>query len=438
MDFEKDSLEWTQELLGRSKHMPLNIGCCTAACRPKHLDLVLDLAPQCRTFCLKVKGFTEGFLNAIQKPAPHLEVFGVYPHWKGEAGVTTLPKILFNGEAPKLRKVHFNCCRFDITTAAFSQLTCLEVSWAHGFAGPTVSEWLNLLNNIPRLKKLLISMSISRTLPSTVPLPRAQLPHLSDLSLSSPLAECSSFLRHIDIPPLERLSLTTYRLHFNPDSEFIVRFLEERMDGWAHNMVNCECLASIEPHSLWLRCSNHDPINPDILVTFDWEGSQDVPEQTTAPMICFSLPEVFFPIFRGVRSLQMHSSYLLDEYDPPSDSESTSIKILGLWILRFFHNLVILHLVGYLHLILFPHLEQQFYESSAKEVQDVILPSLQALEFSACDFKMDDGRRLKVLRAFLGLRARAGKPIKTISFKYYDLGEGYQTIGEEFGVDISS
>ena len=250
MDFDKDSFEWTQELLGRSKQMPLNIGCRTAACRPKHLDLVLGLSPQCRTFSLEVKEFTDGFLNTIQKPAPHLEVFGVHLNWGGEASIMTLPKILFNGDAPKLREVRLHQCPFDITTPAFSQLTCLEVSWAHGFVGPTVSEWLNLLNNIPRLKKLLISKSISRTLPTTEPLPRAQLPHLSDLGLRAPLAECSSFLSHIDIPPLERLSLTTYELRLNPNFKFIVRFLDERMDRWARNIINCECLVFLESHSL--------------------------------------------------------------------------------------------------------------------------------------------------------------------------------------------
>ena len=434
MDFDKDSFEWTQELLGRSKQMPLNISCRTVACRPKHLDLVLGLSSQCRTFCLAVKEFTDVFLNAIQKPAPHLEVFGVRLNWGGEAGVMTLPKILFNGDAPKLREVRLYCCRFDITTPAFSQLTCLEVSWAHGFVGPTVPEWLTFLNNIPRLKKLLVSKSISKTLPSTEPLPRAQLPHLSDLGLRAPLAECSSFLSHIDIPPLARLSLTTYELRSNPDFKFIMRFLEERMDRWARNMVNCECFASFKSHSLWLSGRNHNSFDPHIQVTFDWEGSF-IPDQTTDLMIRFTLPLLFLPIFRSARSLYMH--YLLDD-DDQRNSEYTSTKIFAVRFLGFFHNLVTLRLVGDVHLNLFPLLEQHFHVSSTRDFQDFILPSLQALEFSAYDSQTDDGRGLKVLWAFLELRARAGIPIKTILFKVCNIGQEYQSIGEEFGVDISS
>jgi len=423
MDFDKDSFEWTQELLGRSKQMPLNIGCPIAACRPKNLDLVLDFGPQCRTFCLEVEAFTEGFLNAIQKPAPHLEVFGVHLKW-GEAGVTTLPKILFNGDAPKLREVHLKWCRFDVTTLAFSQLTCLEVSWAHGFVGPTVSEWLNLLNNIPRLKKLILK-SISKTLPSTEPLPRAQLPHLSDLGLSAPLAECSRFLSHIDIPPLERLSLTTYELRSNPDLQFIVRFLRERMDGWARNIVNCECLAFLDSHSLSLGGSNHHPSDPDLRVTFDWKGS--APDQTTDPLTYFSHPLImlFLPIFRSARSLHMH--YLLD--DGPSNS------MLAVYILSFFHNLETLRLTGSVHITLLPLFERSTV--SFTDFQEFLLPSLRALVFCVCDFKIDDGHGLKVLRAFLEFRAEIGIPIKTISFKYCNLDEGCQSIGEEFGIDIS-
>jgi hypothetical protein len=428
MDFDKDSFEWTQELLGRSKQMPLNIGRHVAACRPKNLDLVLDLVPQCRSFCLEVEALTERFLNAIQKPAPHLEVFGVHLKWEGEAGVTTLPKILFNGDAPKLREVHLKWCRFDITTPAFSQLTCLEVSWAHGFVGPTVLEWLNLLNNIPRLKKLLISESISKALPSTEPLPRAQLPHLSDLSLSEPLAECSSFLSHIDIPPLDKLSLTTHKLRPNPDFNFIVRFLEERMDRWTRNIVNGECLAILECHSLWLGGSNDNPFDPDICVNFDWEGF--VQDQPTDPKIHFIQPLIllFLPIFRSARSLRMH--YLLNDDDPRN---SRSTKNLAVWILRFSRNLVTLHLMGDVYLTLFPLLEQ-FIVSSTRDVRKSILPSLRALDFSACDFKIDDGRGLKILRAFLKFRVEVGVPIETIVFKMCNLDEGYQSIREGFGL----
>ena len=49
----------------------------------------------------------------------------------------------------------------------------------------------------------------------------------------------------------------------------------------------------------------------------------------------------------------------------------------------------------------------------------------------------DHGRGLKVLWAFLELRARAGIPIKTILFKVCNIGKEYQSIGEVFGVDIS-
>ena len=50
---------------------------------------------------LVVKEFMEGFLNAIQKLAPHLEVFSVCLNWGGEASVMTLPKILFHIDAPQ-------------------------------------------------------------------------------------------------------------------------------------------------------------------------------------------------------------------------------------------------------------------------------------------------------------------------------------------------
>ena len=199
-------------------------------------------------------------------------------------------------------------------------------------------------------------------------------------------------------------------------------------------MVNCECFASFKSHSLWLSGRNHNSFDPHIQVRFDWEGSF-IPDQTTDLMIRFTLPLLFLPIFRSARSLYMH--YLFDD-DDQRNSEYTSTKIFAVRFLGFFHNLVTLRLVGNVHLTLFPLLEQHFHVSSTREVQDFILPSLQALEFNAYDSQTDDGRGLKVLWAFLELRARAGIPIKTILFKVCNIGQEYQSIGEEFGVDISS
>ena len=115
----------------------------------------------------------------------------------------------------------------------------------------------------------------------------------------------------------------------NPDFKFIMRFLEERMNRWARNMVNCECFAFFKSHSLWLSGRNHNPFDPLIQVTYDWEGSF-ILDQTTDLMIRFTLPLLFLPIFCSARSLYMH--YLLDD-DDQRNSEYTSTKILAVRIL---------------------------------------------------------------------------------------------------------
>ncbi|KZV61990.1 hypothetical protein PENSPDRAFT_266794 [Peniophora sp. CONT] len=178
-----------------------------------HLDVVFDPAvmERIREATLAYGGLGSQphiYLSKLAHSMPRLETF-TYRHEPSAPGLplsntAPLPSNLFNGYAPRLRKLVLEMlpeipqpCPFYNNLRVF----CLNTSKNSNFAHPPSARLFELLEALPHLERL----ELIHTLPiepftpySAAPLSR---PHLKVLMLQGPILACTCMMRAISLTP---------------------------------------------------------------------------------------------------------------------------------------------------------------------------------------------------------------------------------------------
>lgn len=127
-----------------------------------------------------------------------LEVSDSYPEY-------TLPPTIFNYKAPALTRLQLQNVRFGWPTSLFPSLTHLSIHHCGNTnpPGPSVSQVLTTLRNMPRLEHLrladqtLFEQPLPFNDPSTEELPSVSLPHLETLQLFGTMYDCTTLVSYL-------------------------------------------------------------------------------------------------------------------------------------------------------------------------------------------------------------------------------------------------
>ncbi|KAF9238629.1 hypothetical protein BU15DRAFT_75080 [Melanogaster broomeanus] len=204
------SPRWTEELLSRSKMVPLRIridGACsdqeamilfenvtTDVTRIQELSLKLPTLP-----C----NLVEGVLSKLSTPAPLLHTLRLCIPDLGEDGV--YPDTLFNRETPALRTLELYYCHIPWSSPVFTALSTLRLRNIDWSSQPTITELLTMLRRMPGLVHLYLENALrsakdALTNQHTLLSESLDLPHLSRLALVAPFSAVAVFLSNVTVP----------------------------------------------------------------------------------------------------------------------------------------------------------------------------------------------------------------------------------------------
>ena len=153
-------------------------------------------------------------LEGLTSPAPTLEHLSL--SFEKELGYeepplpVSIPDTLFDSTTPKLSFLELSNCDISWKSPLLKGLNHLETIRLSEIARPSLTDWLDTLDEMPQLKKLLIhSASPSAAL---FPFSHAErtvtLPSLVHLDISAPWCDCGLALGHLVLPSLTSLRVT--------------------------------------------------------------------------------------------------------------------------------------------------------------------------------------------------------------------------------------
>ncbi|KAH9169902.1 hypothetical protein EDB89DRAFT_1888493 [Lactarius sanguifluus] len=155
-------------------------------------------------------------LEGLVSPAPTLEHLSLSSvgHWDRELTSRVLaPNTLFDDTAPRLSHLELHNCDISWKSQLMKGLKYLEIRMPTKNAGPSLSYWLDALDEMPQLTTLDLH-SASPVAPPGALLPSGvertiTLPSLAHLNISSVSArDCGLALAHLLLPALTKLCFT--------------------------------------------------------------------------------------------------------------------------------------------------------------------------------------------------------------------------------------
>ncbi|KAH9043540.1 hypothetical protein EDB83DRAFT_2677433 [Lactarius deliciosus] len=165
-------------------------------------------------------------LEELYSPAPTLEFFSLSNDGVIPSRVFVLDT-LFDGTTPRLSHLQLQKCDISWKSPLLKGLKYLEIDVPSRDARPSLTDWLDALDEMPQLKMLdlhsaspiappgaLLSSGIERTI---------TLASLAQLSISGSVRDCGLALAHLLLPALTRLYFTT--TSFSPDGSDVQEVL---------------------------------------------------------------------------------------------------------------------------------------------------------------------------------------------------------------------
>ncbi|KII95038.1 hypothetical protein PLICRDRAFT_660849 [Plicaturopsis crispa FD-325 SS-3] len=204
------NIDWTRELLVRSKGVPLvvDLKCYFQEDDHDRESAELVLSPVSRVGNLRVTGgwdSVSALLRGVSGPAPLLECLHLDCGSLGNAGsdYPPLPESFCSIMTPKLRRLFLSSCPLGVSLDSLSieNLSHLTLRHMSPFSGETIAQILNVLAKSPTVVELELGCH------KCVPGDDAQtsswqidLPFLSSLKIGIPLWAWTRLARHISFP----------------------------------------------------------------------------------------------------------------------------------------------------------------------------------------------------------------------------------------------
>jgi hypothetical protein len=155
-------------------------------------------------------------LEGLISPAPtleHLSLSGFYE----ESGPISVPDTLLDTITPKLSSLDLYNCRISWTLPLLESLKRLETIKLSRIARPSLTDWLDALDEMPQLRSLILDSASPSTSLFPFDIKRTvTLPSLARLDISDSELDCGLALAHLVLP-----SLTSLRVATTPDQPTI-------------------------------------------------------------------------------------------------------------------------------------------------------------------------------------------------------------------------
>ena len=149
-------------------------------------------------------------LKQLSSPAPFLESLSLCT--EGDDLTTPshiiIPDTLFGGITPRLFFLKLHMCNISWKSPLLKGLRFLEIYGPSRHARPSLADWLDALDQMPQLKKLVLYYASPTAPPIPLDVKRTvTLPFLTDLDIAAYTGECSLTLSHLVLPVLTQLRI---------------------------------------------------------------------------------------------------------------------------------------------------------------------------------------------------------------------------------------
>jgi F-box-like len=193
----------------------------------------------------------ERTLGRLVSPAPTLESLSLTsglssvvpsPLWQR----TTIPDTFLEGDATRLSCLELTNCDISWKSPLLKGLRSLEILGLSPHARPRLEDWLDTLNEMPQLKRLILHSatplaSLCAPLISG-PDHTVTLPSLTQFDISASAEDCTVALAHLVLPALTWLHVNAESHNFNGDD---VRGVIPHIARNAHGSQDTEPLQSV-------------------------------------------------------------------------------------------------------------------------------------------------------------------------------------------------
>jgi hypothetical protein len=313
VDFTNLTLAGAAEILARAKKAPLHLEAKTAG---SHWDdarfsaFEKELLPRVshiRHLSISTEAvFLRRTLEGLTSPAPILECLSLslpVPSFR-----VFVPDTLFNGTSPRLSCLELRHCDISWKSPLLKGLRFLELRTPSEDARPSLTDWLDALDEMPQLKRLVLhsaspisppfcSFDVGRTV---------TLPLLTHLDISAFAGDCALALAHLVLPALTCLCLTV--LSEYPYGADVIKLLPY-VTRHAHGPQDTQPLQSMLIHNERMHTDILAWSMPDVVV-----DAHDAPALRAATLtarvallVTWIRPEHYIGVFDAVAALPLDS-----------------------------------------------------------------------------------------------------------------------------------
>ena len=219
IDFTNITLAGVVEMLARAENAPLHLEAWLTSLRRGNTrfnafkkELQSRITNICRLEIGADAFFIRKTLKQLASPAHTLESLSLSTQAIYQLRTTSrasIPDTLFGGTAPRLSFLELHKCNICWKSPLLKGLRHLEIYGPSQRARPSLSVWLDALDEMPQLKELVLRSASPIAPPFPLNIERTvTLPYLTHLNISASSGDCALALSHLVLPALTRLCIT--------------------------------------------------------------------------------------------------------------------------------------------------------------------------------------------------------------------------------------
>ena len=263
VDFTNLTLTGMAEILARAKKAPLHLEARLLDSHRKvhwfsafEMELQTRLSAICHLTISARPSRLHRTLKRLVSPAPTLETLSLsYPC---EAR-SFIPDTLFDGVTPSLSTLKLYHCDISWKSPLLKGLKSLDIRGPSSDARPSIGVWLDALNEMPQLKRLVLHSASPSAFRFRFDVERTvTLPFLTHFNISDNTKECALALAHIVLPALTWLYITASSCSLTAGDSGTRRFLRY-IAQHTHSLQDTQPLRKItrrHPGVARCRCRN--------------------------------------------------------------------------------------------------------------------------------------------------------------------------------------
>jgi hypothetical protein len=215
IDFTFLSLTGAAEMLVRAKKAPLYLEASVIGWNHAQSNaFIKELQSRVTNICrLEISAHTFFLRRALKRlisPAPTLESLSLSTEVYNlrTPSRASIPDTLFGGTTPRLSFLDLYKCNISWKSPLLKGLRSLEIDASSKHVRPSLADWLDALDEMPQLKKLLLHSASPIAPPFPVNIERnVTLPLLQRLDIAASAGDCALALSHLVLPALTELCI---------------------------------------------------------------------------------------------------------------------------------------------------------------------------------------------------------------------------------------